>query len=66
MDRGNAGRARGGKLLEGTEPWYRRPDVWFVAAAIVLPFGWIPAVCRIAWVYATERRVARVLQRDNR
>jgi hypothetical protein len=37
-------------------PWYRRADVWLLLGAIVLPFGWILALGRLAWVAATGRR----------
>ena len=37
-------------------PWYRRADVWLLLGAIVLPFGWILALGRVAWVTATARR----------
>jgi hypothetical protein len=39
-----------------TAPWYRRADVWLLLGAIVLPFGWILALGRVAWVTATARR----------
>ena len=38
-------------------PWYRRADVWLLLGVIVLPFGWILALGRLAWVTATTRRV---------
>jgi len=41
------------------EPWYRRADAWALAATILLPFGWVLAVCRLAWVYAVTRRRPR-------
>jgi hypothetical protein len=37
-------------------PWYREPAVWLVIAAILVPFGWLPLVCRYAWGYAVARR----------
>jgi hypothetical protein len=37
-------------------PWYRRADVWLLLGAIVLPFGWILALGRMAWVTAAARR----------
>ncbi len=36
--------------------WYRRPEVWLILAAVVVPFGWVPAVCRYAWTFAAARR----------
>jgi len=41
------------------EPWYRRADAWALAATILLPFGWVLAVCRLAWVWAVARRRPR-------
>ena len=37
-------------------PWYRRADVWLLLGAIVLPFGWILVLGRMAWVTAAARR----------
>jgi hypothetical protein len=37
-------------------PWYRRADVWVLLGTIVLPFGWILALGRVAWVTAAARR----------
>jgi hypothetical protein len=37
-------------------PWYRRADVWLLLGAIVLPFGWILALGRLAWATAAARR----------
>ena len=37
-------------------PWYRRADVWLLVGVIVLPFGWILALGRLAWATATARR----------
>jgi len=42
-----------------SEPWYRRADVWLLLGAIVLPFGWILAVARIAWAKAMAHRERR-------
>jgi hypothetical protein len=38
------------------EPWYRNPDAWLVAAAVLLPFGWVLGLCRVAWAYGSARR----------
>jgi hypothetical protein len=35
--------------------WYRQPDALILAAAIVLPFGWVLPLCRLAWVQAQAR-----------
>lgn len=37
------------------QPWYRRPNVWLLAAAVVLPFGWILPLARITWVSVSTR-----------
>jgi hypothetical protein len=37
-------------------PWYRRAEVWVLLGTIVLPFGWILALGRVAWVTAAARR----------
>ena len=37
------------------QPWYRRPDIWLLAAAVVLPFGWILPLARITWVSCSTR-----------
>ena len=39
-----------------TAPWYRRADVWLLVGTIVLPFGWILALGRLAWISAAARR----------
>jgi hypothetical protein len=41
------------------EPWYRRPDFWLLVGAILVPFGWVPALCRVAWAYAAAQRDRR-------
>ena len=43
-------------LPASSAPWYRRADVWLLLSALLLPFGWILALGRIAWVTATGRR----------
>ena len=43
-------------LPASSAPWYRRADVWLLLGAIVLPFGWILALGRMAWVTAAARR----------
>jgi len=45
--------------LTHPEPWYRRQSVWLMATALVVPFGWLLPVCRVAWVHATARRARR-------
>ena len=40
-------------------PWYRRPNTWMLAAAVVLPFGWLLPVVRVAYVEARHRRARR-------
>jgi hypothetical protein len=49
-------RAVTGHVPASTAPWYRRADVWLLLGAIVLPFGWILALGRMAWVTAAARR----------
>ena len=46
---------KGGVVL----PWYRRPNMWLVAAAVVLPFGWLLPIARVAYVEARSRRARR-------
>jgi hypothetical protein len=38
------------------QPWYRRPDTWLLAGAVVLPFGWVLPLARAAWVSVSARR----------
>ena len=40
-------------------PWYRRADAWLIVGAIVLPFGWVLAVARIAWAWVRAWRARR-------
>jgi len=49
-------RAIATRLPASSAPWYRRADVWLLLVAIVLPFGWILALGRIAWATAAARR----------
>lgn len=49
-------RAVTGTVPASSAPWYRRADIWLLLGAIVLPFGWILALGRVAWVTATARR----------
>ena len=49
-------RAVTGPVPASTAPWYRRADVWLLLGAVVLPFGWILALGRIAWATAAARR----------
>ncbi len=49
-------RAIAARLPASSAPWYRRADVWLLLGAIVLPFGWILALGRIAWAKAAARR----------
>jgi hypothetical protein len=50
-------------MRRGAKPsrreWYRRPEVWLILAAILVPFGWVPALCRFAWTYGAARRDRR-------
>ncbi len=41
-------------------PWYRRSDLWLMAAAAVVPFGWLLPLCRLALARATVRRPPRI------
>ena len=45
-----------GLVSASSAPWYRRADVWLLLGVIILPFGWILALGRFAWVTATGRR----------
>jgi hypothetical protein len=45
-----------GRVPASNAPWYRRADVWLLLGMIVLPFGWILALGRVAWVTAAARR----------
>jgi hypothetical protein len=45
-----------GRRARPSRQWYRRPEVWLLVAAVVVPFGWVPALCRYAWSYASARR----------
>lgn len=38
-------------------PWYRRRSVWLMAAALVVPFGWLLPVGRLALVQVRARRI---------
>jgi hypothetical protein len=49
-------RAVSARVPASNAPWYRRADVWLLLGAIVLPFGWILALGRLAWATATARR----------
>jgi len=49
-------RAVTGHVPASSAPWYRRADVWLLLGAIVLPFGWLLALGRAAWVTAAARR----------
>lgn len=44
------------RIAPSNEPWYRRPDVWLLVGAILLPFGWVLALGRVAWSQAAARR----------
>jgi hypothetical protein len=48
-----------GRRARPPRRWYRRPEVWLLVAAVVVPFGWVPALCRYAWSYASARRDRR-------
>lgn len=45
--------------LMSDRPWYRRKSLWLMATALVVPFGWVLPICRVAWVHATARRARR-------
>ena len=51
--------AIGRRAQPARREWYRRPEVWLILAALVVPFGWVPALCRFAWTYASARRDRR-------
>ena len=40
-------------------PWYRRSDLWLMAAVAMVPFGWLLPLCRLARARATVRRPPR-------
>jgi hypothetical protein len=42
--------------LTDPQPWYRRRSIWLMAAALVVPFGWVLPICRVAWVRVSARR----------
>ena len=46
-------------VAPSNEPWYRRADVWLLLGAILLPFGWLLALGRVAWSQAVARRERR-------
>jgi hypothetical protein len=46
--------------LTDPRPWYRRQSVWLMATALVVPFGWLLPVCRVAVVRVAARRAGRV------
>jgi hypothetical protein len=50
---------------QGRGRWYRRPESWIILAALVLPFGWLIALCRMAWLYAIGRWTAAGRQGEN-
>jgi hypothetical protein len=52
-------RAIADRLPASGTPWYRRADAWLLVGAIVLPFGWILAVARIAWAWVMAWRARR-------
>ena len=52
--------AAGAGLGPSDEPWYRRPEVWFVVGVVLLPFGWVLGLCRIAWISMVARRRPQV------
>jgi len=45
-----------GATASAGDPWYRRPDAWVVVGTVVLPFGWVLALGRLAWAYLESRR----------
>lgn len=45
--------------LNCAEPWYRRKSLWLMATALVVPFGWLLPVCRVAWVRVNQRTMRR-------
>ena len=51
--------AIGRRVTRRRQEWYRQPEVWLILAAVVVPFGWVPALCRFAWTYAAGRRNRR-------
>jgi hypothetical protein len=40
-------------------PWYRRRDVWMVLTAVLVPFGWVWPVGRVALARVRVRRGRR-------
>ena len=42
--------------LLSDQPWYKRKSVWLMATALVVPFGWVIPVARVAWVRAKRSR----------
>jgi len=54
-----AGEVTGVESPAGPRPWYRRPDVWFLVGVVLLPFGWLLGLCRVAWIAFQARRRQR-------
>ena len=40
-------------------PWYRRPDVWMTLTAVLVPFGWVWPVGKVALARVRDRRIRR-------
>jgi len=45
-----------GAGVGAARPWYRRPDLWAMATAAIVPFGWLLPLCRVAWARAAVRQ----------
>jgi hypothetical protein len=41
-------------------PWYRRPGFWYLLTSVVVPFGWVLPLYRLARVQAVARRTRHV------
>jgi hypothetical protein len=42
-----------------SDPWYLRREFWLLMIALVVPFGWVVALGRVALAQARARRGQR-------
>ena len=48
-----------GVEIGSERPWYRRPDLWLMAVAAIVPFGWLWPLSRLARARAAVARPRR-------
>ena len=48
-----------GAGIAAGQPWYRRSDIWLMAATAIVPFGWLLPLCRLALARAAGPRPRR-------